>query len=137
MNISKLHVDPSISERFKGDRPPTVIRLLHQGVRKQPVKIGIRHLVVFESMAAAKLFGPPRLLALRHALFRFASLKARSQSSQAHGQVAHKNFSTPDTIYALSSAPGKAGVAVIRVSGNHAHAALQLMIKGLEYRETA
>lgn len=34
---------------------------------------------------------------------------------------------TSDTIYALSSAPGKAGVAVVRVSGPGAHASLKIL----------
>lgn len=32
----------------------------------------------------------------------------------------HKVVSRPQTIYALSTSPGKAGVAVIRISGNNA-----------------
>ncbi len=43
----------------------------------------------------------------------------------------HKVVTRPQTIYALSTSPGKAGVAVVRISGNNAKEVISLSIEML------
>lgn len=49
----------------------------------------------------------------------FTILKKHHSFNQIR-QLHHKVVSRPQTIYALSTSPGKAGVAVVRISGNNA-----------------
>ncbi|POM77491.1 TRNA modification GTPase TrmE [Phytophthora palmivora] len=66
-----------------------------------------------------------RLCALHHATARTRQFASVSTIA-SHSDIGVYEL---DTIYALSSAPGKAGVAVIRISGDQADSCLQQLSK--------
>ncbi|KAG2235861.1 hypothetical protein INT48_008164 [Thamnidium elegans] len=60
----------------------------------------------------------------------FRSLALACTRSIQTRKLHHNVITRPQTIYALSTSPGKAGVAVVRISGNSAKEAIQKMTLG-------